>query len=357
MTTEHVTSAPDVDLSTGWVTSDIDLQGELAAHPDLGVALVGSIGEFPPQSPPAWYSATGEVFSEVGFPAPTGDPIGAHDVAANENGFVAILFNSVFASFSPDGQTWEPIDLTGLVGGCGLSVVDQDVSTPGNSCGLVDVAAGPAGFVILGADGDRCVGFAVHSPDGREWAVTDFPQNCAPIGAASSSQGFTALGLPNLVLSSPDGVSWDTVTATGLPDLRDRIWQFSARGDTLVLVGTQSGPNCDYIAGTWYSTDGGSTWAQGTIDPVGTPAPDDAGFQPEDIEVTDYGFVAVGPLVSDPLCRPAEEPEDLGLILVSGDGITWHQHATEFALRNIAVTQDGLIGSGILGIATWTPTD
>ena len=109
-------SGGEVDLSSGWVTSDINIVGELAAHPDLGVVVVGGIGEWPPQSPPAWYSPTGLTFEEVPFPAPTGDPIAGRDVAANENGFVAILINSVFASFSADGRTWEPIDLSGVAG-------------------------------------------------------------------------------------------------------------------------------------------------------------------------------------------------------------------------------------------------
>ncbi len=80
---------------------------------------------------------------------PTGDPIGARDIAANEDGFVTILVNSVFASFSADGRSWEPIDLSGLIGECELGVVDEDVSTEGDPCHLADVAAGPAGFIIL----------------------------------------------------------------------------------------------------------------------------------------------------------------------------------------------------------------
>jgi len=349
--------AGEVDVSSGWATSDVNLQGQLAAHPDLGVAVVGSAGEFPPVSPPAWYSSTGLSFEEVPFPAPTGDPIGARDVAANENGFVAILFNSVFVSFSADGRTWEPVDLTGVLAECGLGVVDSDTSTDGDPCYLADVAAGPAGFVILGSNGQTCDGFALYSVDGRQWERADFPENCSPIAAVSTNDGFVTLGAPNRIVSSNDGVTWDEISPTGLPDdLADRaLWQLSARGSTVVLVGTRTGPDCDFVPGVWFSTDGGRTWAEGTIESVGDPAPSDAGFQPEDIEATSFGFVAVGPLVSDPLCMPAVDPADSGLILVSGDGVTWHQFANEFSIRNVAATSTGLIGSGSLGIATWTP--
>jgi LPXTG-motif cell wall-anchored protein len=347
--------AADVDLATGWVSSDVGLQGELAAHPDLGVVLVGGVGEFPPESPPAWYSADGVTFEEVPFPAPTGDPIAAHDVAANEDGFVAIISDPAFASFSADGRTWEPIDLAGTMPGCAVGVVDEGLSA-GDLCYLADVAAGPSGFVILG--GKECTAFALYSVDGRTWErSTDFPSNCLPIGAVSTSDGFVALGAPDWIISSPDGATWTTINATGLPDRLGvkGIAAFSAQGETLVLVATKSGPDCDFIAGTWYSSDNGQTWTEGTINPVGDPAPDDAGFQPEDIEVTDYGLIAVGPLVSDPLCNPAIDPGDSGLILVSGDGVTWRQFAPEFNLRNIATTSTGLIGSGTLGIATWAP--
>ncbi len=117
---------------------------------------------------------------------------------------------------STDAHDWERIDpnLAAFSNQSGLDVF------------MLDVAAGPTGFIIVGTEGGTQVAIW-QSPDGRSWTRIDTAdQPFGTTGALSSvavlGSGFTAAGPgfdegegPVTLWTSPDGLTWNRVGELG----------------------------------------------------------------------------------------------------------------------------------------------
>jgi hypothetical protein len=182
-------------------------------------------------------AATPVVAQSLGEPTTTelppiaGDVALARTVAAGPDGLVAIGTRSCRSAgnrlpclgevwTSTDGTAWLPvarrasgIDL-GDLSRCGIG---------GSEPGLIDVAYGPSGFLLVGFAATRRQCPVVRlwrSSDGRSWEPVDpsggFTQGFQPSTLSATSDGYVIGGvvhripaLPRAALwTSPDGVAW-----------------------------------------------------------------------------------------------------------------------------------------------------
>ncbi len=124
---------------------------------------------------------------------------------------------------STDGLSWERVGDSEVFGG----VLFRGGTTDLNQV-ILDVAAGPGGYVAVGwvdrdtGDVDPPIWF---SPDGSEWErITGYGETLQDTDFASvvvDAAGFVAIG--NEVWRSPDGQAWTRVDEQGLEDL-DGCW-------------------------------------------------------------------------------------------------------------------------------------
>jgi hypothetical protein len=153
-------------------------------------------------------------------------------VAAGESGFVAVggrtfldvttpAGGTAGAWWSADGLTWKPATVNAAL------AIGDDVPTSGPEPGILDVAAGPTGFVAVGIVFERSsvatpspvTGAFWYSPDGRTW---------------------TRALVPGADLVRPASVTWD--------------------GSSFVVVGVVEGKDAPRAA-AWTSADG-RAWAR-----------------------------------------------------------------------------------------------
>lgn len=202
-------------------------------------------------------------------------------VAANELGYVAVGFQEVVGRrdgvivFSRDGKTWDRV---------GAAAVLREMD-------LVDVAAGPGGFVAVGTasvEGAPAATVIFRSADGRSWERIVPPgaldTYAWSIGGGSSgylAAGNAADGGPASWLSA-DGASWERVPNDALGAAKGGLLDPRPEGEGWIALGsvadapaflrsadgigwtaTAIGPNADVytdrlVAGRWgYLVQGG----------------------------------------------------------------------------------------------------
>ena len=158
---------------------------------------------------------------------------------------------------STDAHNWERIDptSTAFVSKNGVDVV------------MLDVTAGPAGFVAVGSEFGGAGGPQVavwHSSDAREWTRVDtvdqmFGTTGALSSAAALEAGFVAAGPegfglgegPVTVWTSPDGSTWDRVLVLDAGSAQAMVTTgpaFAIAGQVVTDEGADAG---DYHASVW----------------------------------------------------------------------------------------------------------
>lgn len=185
----------------------------MAAASVIGIAMVvQSVGASAqldvsaPSDPSDWAAVDVPGLADLAAPA---DVATAADGSAVLAGFSLGDSAAALAWYSPDGDTWSPVELPDSRGSFVLSVV-----------------GGPAGFVAVGRDEDA--GRIWHSPTGETW--TDVSDGLAPRGSVfdvdATPSGYTAVGHVGkgrgrrarsepTAWSSADGVTW---TASPIAD-------------------------------------------------------------------------------------------------------------------------------------------
>jgi hypothetical protein len=123
--------------------------------------------------------------------------------------------------------------------------------------GTSGVTAGPQGYVVVGTAGDSPG--AWHSSDLKHWTrgAGDLSGPGRMRDVVAASAGYVAVGASRerpAIWTSGDGRRWSAVAAPSLPPGADSFTQVVARGSTVVARGT------GFVA---WSLDGGRTWATG----------------------------------------------------------------------------------------------
>lgn len=211
----------------------------------------------------------------TGFQALTtstdGRVVGVGTAPNDQGDFVAAVWTST------DGRSWERIEPNSPAF---TSDTDSDIS-------VVDVAAGPGGFVAVGTDGGTEVAIW-HSPDGLSWARADTAdqpfENIGSLGAvdalgtgwiAAGPHAFTDMTGGTVTLwTSSDGLNWD------------RVHWFDP-GYAMSVVATDSGIA---VAGAVLGTDNfhAAVWAGPAFDPAAPPQ--DPGPAPAPVEEAATGI-------------------------------------------------------------------
>lgn len=267
----------------------------------------------PPSDLPPWPEITWGV-SFFGQPPDgfTSERVAA--VAASEAGFVAVgLAEAVGREqgqvyFSGDGSDWARVGVPAMLEGVSL----------------LDVAAGPGGFVAIGdlagdpflANETRIVLF--RSPDGRRWErVPDVPGMVAGLasGIGGGPTGYVAVGFTDpepgaIILVSDDGVGWTVVDPSASGDAAQGISSPTASGDGWIAIG---GPPETL---TVLHSDDGARWTGHLVEDRDTN-----GIALTDLVVGPGGFLAIG-LVGDD-CGPFSSCPAQSILWWSGDGVTW----------------------------------
>ncbi len=170
---------------------------------------------------------------------------------------------------SADGQTWSPVEATGL-------------DRPGDVTGVVAVEGGlVAAGMLRTAELPSQGGFvpvAWHSPDGEGWTAVLLPpgggDQGSVFGLAVTGGEVVAVGEvggAGVVWASADrGASWDVVRRDGLP-ATSSVNDIAAQGNVLVASVTAAGREASQTASPsegvpvgehqlWRSDDGGQHW-------------------------------------------------------------------------------------------------
>ncbi|NNC42080.1 MAG: hypothetical protein HKO03_02425, partial [Acidimicrobiia bacterium] len=97
----------------------------------------------------------------------------------------------------------------------------------------------------------------------------------------------------------------------------------------------------------WVSHDGGVTWAETDIEPVGAVAKGQ--YQPAKMLATPYGFMGTGPI--EDLSIDGDAP---GFVLASADGHSWRMWP-QYGFVDMAVAGDVILGAAPSDVLSWTP--
>lgn len=195
----------------------------------------GTAAADPSPAPATTDPAAGGPWTIAELPPVRGDGALVHAVAAGPDGLVAIgprvtraagddAYRAWGAAWtSPDGIAWTPVDAQGS----GLDLGWYRPVLSGPEVGLVGVASGPGGFVVVGRIGPARLAaqeIAIwRSADGRSWerVTTDaFPAGSRPMTLVGSATGYLAGGViygsrapHGAIWTSPDGNGWTRATA------------------------------------------------------------------------------------------------------------------------------------------------
>lgn len=304
---------------------------------------------------------------------PGSDRLPAHLVALEDevlafsnvsvDGSVPIIWSS------RDGTSWSPVGTSWRDAWEGLDLgpmpATWDVTQHSPVTGLVDVASGPAGLVVIGnafAD-DGMVPVLLHSVDGRAWSVGSLPAD-SPSAMLNSvvarAGGFVAVGAigigPDTATAEPaawasdDGETWTRATVEG-----DTFTQPALGGEFGPLLSGEDGlvtcrGNREMGAGgprfwmPFLSADG-TRW-EVTADLNESPA---CGWAAADGE----RIVVLGPGVT-----PSPWP-GLSMAWISTDGATWEPLELGSTLPDMMerfwVVPDGVIYAGVESFWFGTP--
>ncbi|MFO1541396.1 MAG: hypothetical protein ACKOTZ_13285 [Chloroflexota bacterium] len=252
-------------------------------------------------APPVTVAATPDAgpaaWTVTRLPPVRGDAAYVRHIAAGPAGLVAIGLRVGTTDGQPmrawgevwrsaDGVSWTAVDP--VAGGLALGAYRPVLSGP--ETGLIDVAAGPDGFVLVGRGtfgpvADRPIA-VWRSPDGATWTRTDarFPAATRPTRLVRGSDGYLLAGViygeraPRAaVWSSPDGRMWtraadDDVFGVGgyIDTMEDPasggIGALTAVGGGALAVGLACFPSFDRTRWAW----SGGCWGDGWVSPDGT---------------------------------------------------------------------------------------
>jgi hypothetical protein len=245
------------------------LAGSRAEPSRVGDARPPSVGAAATDGP----ADGGASWAAVTWTATIDEPFGPPDPLLRVEGIVAApdgylawgkapmpgrnQFNDMGAVFlSRDGTAWETV------------AVAHGVEAP-NASTIIEVAAGPTGFLAIGSvccEPERPA--AWHSPDGRAWTRMQIDGLAAPAGTwlqavAGTPDGWLVLGgggagATSAVWFTADGRSWETTleieNGRNGPSIRD----LAATGRGTVAVGFVEGEGGSYDGAVWLSD--GDTW-------------------------------------------------------------------------------------------------
>jgi hypothetical protein len=278
----------------GAVEPELAVNG-ITASGSLQVAVGSANG-----LPATWFSAdagttwsrgagaTANVLNRPGLQQLTG-------VADGAQGWVAV-------GGVQSGATQHPVVVTSAAG---RSWQTADSAGPFTGTGLFTsaVAAGPAGYVIVGrqVSGGRTVAAAWWSAGLTGWQrATDAAPGALDMAGAgrqmlavtAGASGFTAVGSAGshpAAWTSGNGRTWRAVTLS-LPSssVKAQLSQITVNGRVLVAVGTATMAAGRTVPFAAMSKDGGSTWTETLLPSPGGAAAVDA------VAATGAGFTAVG---------------------------------------------------------------
>lgn len=270
----------------------------------VAVGLAGSTAESGDVAG-VWTSPDGRAWETARVPQPSGTMTAA---ASGPGRLVAV--GTVFAGTSGpaawtsvDGRTWQRLPASAFAG--------SDSHDPGP---LLDVAAGPGGFVAVGSEvgagGSRAT--AWYSPDGQAWTRTQSDLGGDSAGAVVQfGSGYVAAGwAPGangddraLFWTSPDGRTW--AAAPDAKDLHDigSTPMLAAVAQHLVAFGGKSHAWAASEPLVWTSQDG-VTWRRqapsgvvaplSSVPPLASGQPAVTGLGVGGLIGTGGGFVAAG---------------------------------------------------------------
>ena len=320
------------------------------------LAAAGCAGDLPPAiTPPppadvvAWPEMTwGSSFFARPPDGWTSERVEA--VAASDEGFVAVGLAE--ANGRERGQVWFSVD-----GIAWDRVVPADRF---DGVTLIDVAAGPSGFVAVGtSSGDpflakesRLVLF--RSPDGKRWERVPDDAATPPgiaTGVGGGPLGYVAVGFTDpepgpILLVSADGLVWRTIKA-------------AAAGDAAGGIGTPVAVDGGWLAvggppGTLsvLRSDDGARWESTAVEGSGTN-----GTHVSRVLAGPAGLLATGG-ASDG-CGPFSSCPGQAVAWWSADGATWGRIAAfDQSIANGAMTADPERGFvSVTGSAAWTSAD
>lgn len=303
----------------------------------------------PPPDLPPWPEITWAVLF-LGQPPDgfTGERVAG--VAASDEGFVAVGVAEAVGReqgqfyFSVDGNDWTRV---------GVPAALEGVT-------LLDVAAGPDGFVAIGdVAGDPFLAnetgiVLFHSPDGRRWdRVPPVPGMVAGLasGIGGGPSGYVAVGFTDpepgaIILVSDDGITWTVVDPAESGDAAFGISSPTASGDGWIAIG---GPPETLSV---LHSDDGIRWTGHLVEDQGTN-----GIALTDLVVGPGGSLATGMVGDD--CGPFSSCPAESMLWWSADGVTWGR-VTEpdptVALG--AVASDPVRGFvSVRGPETWSSPD
>jgi hypothetical protein len=344
-------------------TPDVTVNGLAASGRTLVAA--GSAGG----SPALWLASAGRwAPAAVVLPQPWHN--GALvSVAHGGRGWLAIgqasAAPSARAPVPPVPPAYQPVILTSATGSSWTPASGPSpLTAPGN--GLVQAAAGPAGYVVVGSartDGTTAPA-AWYSKNLSTWARAPLPVpgGSGPAGAPGSRQvlavtvagpGFLAVGSAGntpAAWTSRTGSAWD-FTALPLPAgaAGAVLTKVTAGGTRAVATGYEWRAGSAPVPFAAISADGGRTWRDSVLPAPPAPAVVTA------LAAAGHGFVAVG--------HTGLPGRQVMLTWWSSDGLTWQDRAPAgggpsgaFAAQINAVTA----GNGTLtgaGFATSTAAE
>jgi hypothetical protein len=320
LTVDHAGQVKAVSLAAipGAVEPELAVNGIAATGSDQVAA--GSANGFPA----TWFSAdagttwsrgtgaTANVLNRAGLQQLTGVARGARGWVA-VGGVVAGAAQHPVVVTSASGRSWQAADVAAPFTGTGLFTAA--------------VAAGPAGYVIVGRQvtGGRTVAAAWWSTGLTGWQratgaapgaldqVTGTGGDRQMLAVTADPGGFAAVGAAGAhpaAWTSVNGRTWQAVTLALPPSsVKAQLSQVTVNGRTLVAVGTATnaaGRTAPFAA---MSKDGGVTWTESLLPSPGGAAAVHA------VAATGAGFTAVGTF-------GAAGGQDV-VIWTSTDGLTW----------------------------------
>lgn len=261
-------------------------------------------------------------------------------VAANEPGFVAVGFREMVGTrdgviaFSPDGKQWDRV---------GAAAVLREVE-------LVDVAAGPGGFVAVGTasvEGVPATTVMFRSADARSWerivppgALDTYAWSVGGGPSGYLATGNTVDGGPASWLSA-DGATWQRVPNDALGAAAGGLLDPRSEGDAWIALGTVRN------APAFLRSADGIGWTSTPIGPTDTYA--------DRLVAGRWGYLAQGGQGS---CGLFSSCGSELLTWWSDDGTTWARLPAEEALQGGgAMAEAG--DRGVLrvsGLSAWSST-
>jgi hypothetical protein len=182
-------------------------------------------------------------------------------------GWLAVGAPGPLVFTSADGTTWQPAS--------GPGSITDDLA----GVSAVAVAAGPAGYVIVGklvAPGGACVADVWWSPNLTSWTrahdVNDVNGSSQVLSVAADAHGFVSVGSHNgkpAVWTTTDGRSWTTIVLPVPAGASSAVLQqIAINGDRLAALGQETTTG-GIVPFAELSVNRGTSWSQVPFSPAG----------------------------------------------------------------------------------------